>query len=108
MLVELAYHGGNLRTRDELAAKLEQAAVVHDRASDGFAERKRYDLAAGERERAAVLRRRAKALRVLEAHRQALTKRAEQPPEKSLDESTQSARNSANPHKSDSASEIAV
>jgi hypothetical protein len=45
---------------------------------------------------------------VLEAHRQALTKRAEQPPEKSLDESTQSARNSANPHKSDSASEIAV
>jgi len=92
----------------EVAPLFEQDAIRHERTAEWHAERGRYDLAAGERERAAVLRRRAKALRVLEAHRQALTKRAEQPPEKSLDESTQSARNSANPHKSDSASEIAV
>lgn len=57
VLVELAYHSRDLRTRDELAARLEQAAVVHDRASDGFAARERYDLASGERESAGRLRR---------------------------------------------------
>lgn len=67
VLVEFAYHGRNCRTRDELAAKLEHEAVRSDRASDGFAERKRYDLAAGERERARELRRWAAALRVVEA-----------------------------------------
>ncbi len=63
VLVELAYHSRNLRTRDELAARLEQAAVVHDRASEGFAERKRYDLADGERERVRELSALAAALR---------------------------------------------
>jgi len=52
VLIELAYHGHGLRSRDELAAALETAAVRHDRASEGFAERRRYDLATGERERA--------------------------------------------------------
>lgn len=61
----LAYLGRSCRTRDELAAALECEAVVHDRASDGFAERRRYDLAAGERERARDLRRWAAALRVV-------------------------------------------
>lgn len=79
-LIELAYHGHDLRTRDEFAARLEQVAVRHDRASDGFAERKRYDLAAGERDRAARLREIAAAVRVLDAHREELRRRAEQPP----------------------------
>jgi hypothetical protein len=67
VLEELAYHARNLRTRDELAAALEQEAVRCDRASDGFADRLRYDLAAGERERARLLRRWAAALRVVSA-----------------------------------------
>ncbi len=54
VLVELAYHSRNLRTRDELAAALETEAVRSDRASEGYAERGRYELAAGERERAAL------------------------------------------------------
>lgn len=65
VLVELAYHARHLRARDELAAALETEAVRCDRASDGFAERRRYDLAAGERERARLLRRWAEALRTL-------------------------------------------
>lgn len=67
VLDELAYHARNLRSRDELAAALETEAVRCDRASDGFAERRRYDLAAGERERARLLRRWAAALRVVHA-----------------------------------------
>lgn len=74
VLAELAYYGGNLRTRDELAARLEQAAVVHDRASDGFTARERYDLAAGERESARHLRRWAEALRVVHKAATALTR----------------------------------
>lgn len=74
MLVELAYHGGNLRTRDELAARLEQVAVTHDRASDGFAARERYDLASGERESAGRLRRWVEALRVVHKAASALTR----------------------------------
>jgi hypothetical protein len=65
VLEELAYHARNLRARDELAAALEQEAVRCDRASDGFADRHRYDLAAGQRERARLLRRWAAALRVV-------------------------------------------
>lgn len=65
VVFELAYYGHKLRTRDELAARLEQVAVRHDRASDGFAERKRYDLAAAEREQARSVRRWAEALRVV-------------------------------------------
>jgi hypothetical protein len=65
VIEELAYHARNLRTRDELAAALEMAAVRHERASDGFAERRRYDLAASERERARSLRQWAAALRLL-------------------------------------------
>jgi hypothetical protein len=65
VLEELAYSARNLRSRDELAAALETEAVRHDRASDGFAERRRYDLAAGERERARLLRRWAAALHVV-------------------------------------------
>lgn len=80
VLVELAYHSRNLRTRDELAAALETEAVRSDRASEGFAERKRYDLAAGERDRAARLREIAAAVRTLDAHREELRRRAEQPP----------------------------
>lgn len=80
VLAELAYHSRNLRTRDELAAALETEAVRSDRASEGFAERKRYDLAAGERDRAARLREIAAAVRTLDAHREELRRRAEQPP----------------------------
>lgn len=69
ILSALAYHGRDCRTRDELAARLEREAVVHARASEGYAERGRYELAAGERERAALARRRAKALLALEALR---------------------------------------
>ena len=65
-LAELAHHGRGARHASEAAAKLEQVAVVHDRASDGFAERRRYDLAAGERERARHMRRWAAALRVVQ------------------------------------------
>lgn len=74
VLVELAYHARNLRSRDELAAALETVAVRHDRASDGFAERRRYDLAAGERESARHLRRWAEALRVVHKAASALTR----------------------------------
>jgi len=74
VFIELAYHGRNCRTRDELIVRLEQAAIVHDRASDGFAERKRYDLAAGERESARHLRRWAEALRVMHKAATALTR----------------------------------
>lgn len=81
VLEELAYHAHNLRSRDELAAALETAAVRSDRASDGFAERRRYDLAAGERESARMLRRWAAALRVVDAHREQLRRAAVQPPE---------------------------
>ncbi len=80
VLSALAYHGRDCRTRDELAARLEREAVVHARASEGFAERKRYDLAAGERDRAARLREIAAAVRALDAHREELRRRAEQPP----------------------------
>lgn len=64
-IAELAYHARNLRTRDELAVRLEHEAVRSERASEGYAERRRYDLAAGERERARMLRRWAAALRVV-------------------------------------------
>jgi hypothetical protein len=67
VLEELAYHARNLRARDELATALEHEAVRSDRASEAYAQRERYDLAAGERERARLLRRCAGALRVLEA-----------------------------------------
>ncbi len=70
-IAELASYTRGLRAVDELAARLEHEAVRSDRASEAYAERERYDLAAGERERAAVLRRRAKALRVLDALRTA-------------------------------------
>ncbi len=73
VLEELAYHARNFRARDELATALEIAAVRHDRASDGFAERRRYDLAACEREHARLLRRWAAALRVVHAHAHART-----------------------------------
>jgi hypothetical protein len=73
-IAELAAHARGLRAVDELAARLEHEAVRSDRASEAYAQRERYDLAAGERERAAVLRRRAAALRVLEAQRVALTR----------------------------------
>lgn len=73
-IAELAAHARGLRAIDELAAKLEHEAVRSDRASEAYAQRERYDLAAGERERASVLRRRAAALRVLEAQRVALTR----------------------------------
>lgn len=73
-IAELAAHARGLRAVDELAAKLEHEAVRSDRASEAYAQRERYDLAAGERERASVLRRRAAALRVLEAQRVALTR----------------------------------
>jgi hypothetical protein len=71
VLKELAYHARNLRARDELAAALEQEAVRSDRASEAYAQRERYDLAAGERESAAVRRRRAKTPRGLEELRTA-------------------------------------
>ncbi len=73
-IAELAAHARGLRAIDELAAKLEHEAVRSDRASEAYAQRERYDLAAGERERASALRRRAAALRVLEAQRVALTR----------------------------------
>jgi hypothetical protein len=72
-IAELAAHARGLRAVDELAARLEHEAVRSDRASESYAERGRYDLAAGERDRAELLRRRAAALRVLEAQRVALT-----------------------------------
>lgn len=68
-LAELAFHGRGVRCLDELAALLEVESVRALRASDGFAERRRYDLAALERDRAATFRRRAEAVRVLERTR---------------------------------------
>jgi hypothetical protein len=73
VLAELAYHARNLRTRDELAAALEHEAVRCDRASEAYAQRERYDLAAGERERARLLRRWAAALRVVHRATLAIT-----------------------------------
>lgn len=67
VLTVLALHGRDCRTRDEFAARLEREAVVHDRASTGYADRERYDLAAGQREQARTLRHWAEALRVVEA-----------------------------------------
>lgn len=67
VLSALAHHGRDCRTRDELAARLEREAVVHSRASEGYADRDRYDLAAGQRERARTLRQWAEALRVVES-----------------------------------------
>ena len=68
-LAELAFHGRGVRCLDELAALLEVESVRALRASDGYAERRRYDLAALERDRAAMYRRRAEAIRVLERRR---------------------------------------
>lgn len=79
-LYELVRRGRGARHASEAAAVLERDAVVHDRASEGFTERERYDLAAGERDRAARLREIAAAVRTLDAHREQLRKRAEQPP----------------------------
>lgn len=79
-IAELAHHGRGARHASEAAAALEQEAVRSDRASEGFVERKRYDLAAGERDRAARLREIAAAVRALDAHREELRRRAEQPP----------------------------
>lgn len=79
-VAELAHHGRGAHHASEAAAMLEQEAVRSDRASEGFAERKRYDLAAGERDRAARLREIAAAVRTLDAHREELRRRAEQPP----------------------------
>lgn len=79
-LYELVRRGRGARHSSEAAAVLERDAVVHDRASEGFAEHKRYDLAAGERERAARLREIAAAVRTLDAHREQLRSSAEQPP----------------------------
>jgi hypothetical protein len=68
-IFDLAHLSRGARCLDELAARLEFEAVRVLRASDGFAERKRFDLAAGERERAALLQRRAAAVRALERAR---------------------------------------
>lgn len=68
-IFDLAHMSRGARCLDELAARLEFEAVRVLRASEGFAERKRYDLAAGERDRAALLRRRAEAVRALERAR---------------------------------------
>lgn len=67
VLRELGHFGYDCRTRDELAAVLERAAVHAVRASGGYAAVGRYDLAAERRERARELRRWAAALRVVHA-----------------------------------------
>ena len=64
-LRELGHFGYDCRTRDELAAVIERAAMHATRASDGYAAQGRYDLAAERRERARELRRWAAALRVV-------------------------------------------
>lgn len=61
-LTEIALHARGVHTVEEIAPKLEAEAVRSDRASEAFAQRERYDLAAGERERAALLRRYAAAI----------------------------------------------
>lgn len=79
-IAELAHRSRAARHVSEAAAVLDRDAVVHLRASEGFSERRRYDLAAGERERAAQLEEIAAAVRTLDAYREELRKRAEQPP----------------------------
>lgn len=70
VLHALALHSLDARTRDEIAARLEREAVRCVRAGDGYNACGRYDLAAGERERARELRRWSAALRVVEANAQ--------------------------------------
>ncbi|MFO0562441.1 MAG: hypothetical protein U0269_30775 [Polyangiales bacterium] len=62
---QFSHFARHLRTTDELIARLEFEAVRCTRAGDGFVQSKRYDLAAGERERAARLRSLAASLRTL-------------------------------------------
>ncbi len=61
----LGVHTHRAHTANEIAVRLEQEALRSERASEGHAERERYDLAAGERERARELRLRAAALRLV-------------------------------------------
>lgn len=79
-IAELAHRSRAARHVSEAAAVLDRDAVVHLRASEGFSERRRYDLAAGEREAARRCRERAAAIRTLDAHREQLRRAAEQPP----------------------------
>jgi hypothetical protein len=61
----LGAHVHRLHSADEIAVRFEQEALRSQRASEGYVERERYDLAAGERERARELRLRAAALRLV-------------------------------------------
>jgi hypothetical protein len=66
-LRELAAHSQGASTLGEIAARLDAEAVRSERAAEGFVARSWYRESEAERERAEGLRRRAKALRVLEA-----------------------------------------
>ena len=67
-LALIGAHAHGLHSADEIAFRLEHEALRSERASEGYNERNRYDLAAGERWRARELRRRAAALRLIFAH----------------------------------------
>lgn len=67
VLVELAYHGRDCRTRDELAARLVFESVRALRCAEGLEACRDYRAATIEQERSVELRLWAEALRVVES-----------------------------------------